>query len=71
MNFTHYQRIFSKIPFPKLPIIEQDTFRDALKKDIPLNILTEKYYREFLEVSTAFGVEGIKKFRQLRDQRKV
>lgn len=70
MSFTPYPRMLSDKSIQSLPLSENFKLTDLDKQNIPIDIIEETCYLEFLEKSTIFGNEIIAKFRVYSDKYK-
>jgi hypothetical protein len=68
MMFTPHMRMFTKRTIPPLPLFERIKEYKKITDRIPIEILTETCYEEFLEKCCKFGDKAISEFRQFRDK---
>jgi restriction system protein len=68
MSFTPYVRMFDKDKIPSLPLFDLVGDSKYVTDRIPIEILKEIGYCEFLEKSCDFGDIAVSEFRQFRDK---
>jgi|SRR5665648_7661 len=68
MMFTPYARMLTKSTIPSLPIFDRIKENKEVTDRIPIEILNETGYEEFLEKCCEFGDKAISEFRQFRDK---
>jgi len=68
MSFTPYVKMIGDYTIPTLPLIDRVHNSAEVLSKIPMNILEEKGYDEFLNLCIEYGQIAIAKFRVLRDK---
>lgn len=68
MSFTPYARMVTKDLIPTLPLFDRVKENKEVVERIPIEILKETGYKEFLEKCYEFGDFAISEFRQYRDK---
>ncbi|UAY55698.1 restriction endonuclease [Arachidicoccus terrestris] len=68
MDFTPYARFLKKGPIPTLPLLDSVEESKEVIERIPIEILKETGYQEFLEKCCDFGNFAVSEFRQYRDK---
>ena len=66
MSFTRYARIATKYTMPTLPIFDRVKDSKQIMDRVPIEILKETGYKEFLEKCSKFGDIAISEFRYFR-----
>lgn len=68
MSFTPYVKMLTKDTIPTLPLFDRVKGNKEVLERIPIEILKETGYKEFLEKCCEFGDIAISEFRQFRDK---